>query len=96
MNAHALGLTRQDYLNQILQSVISLVVADGKSADYRQIKVDKITFEYKFSAHDFGSICQRSPQWKRCMGFSRFSPEDWEHLASAYSYNFLEKVKNPL
>ena len=96
VNAHAYGLTRQDHLDTILQSVISLVVADSKSEDYRRIKVDKITFDYKFSAHDFASICQRSPHWKRCMGFSRFSPEDWEHLAKAYSYNFLETVKNPL
>jgi len=96
VNALAYGLTRQDHLDKILESVISLVVADSKSADYRQIEVDKITFDYKFSANDFASICQRSSRWKAAMGFSRFSPTDWEHLSSAYSYNFLETLRNPL
>jgi hypothetical protein len=96
VNAAAFGLTRQDHLDKILQSVISLGVADSKLAAHRQIKADKISFDYKFSSHDFASICQRSPHWKRCMGFSRFSSEDWEYIASVYSYNFLETLRDPL
>jgi hypothetical protein len=96
VNAAAFGLTRQDHLDKILQSVISLVVAERNLADYKSISVDEIVFDYKFSTLDFEAICQRSLRWKRCLGFSRFSPEDWEDLASIYSYNFLETLQNPL